>query len=184
MVASTRPPDSTPDVTPALAEAETLVARGRLLEAIDVLHRANRRRPDDDVECRLAQLRNLAAPLVTPRSAYPDWPVAVPDLDPHEPPCIPVVERDGLTAEKLRRAIVGHGCALVPGLLSTEQAAGIVDDIEHVIQLRADNQHRPYQNQGSWFAALPLPPEEAQVLGRPWIAGGGGLLACDSPMLL
>ena len=38
-----------------LDEAEALVADGRGLDAIELLHRANQESPDSEVECRLAE---------------------------------------------------------------------------------------------------------------------------------
>ena len=73
---------------------------------------------------------------------------------------------------------------MVPGLFDAAQVAQFVEGIDHALELRAANQHTPYKRHSSWFAGLSLTKEEAQSLGRPWIAGAGGLLACDSPKLL
>lgn len=166
-----------------LARAESLTAEGRLLEAIDLLHQANRRDPDAAVECRLAELRNRAFAQVEPASRFATWPPPT-DLPDPAPAMIPVVSPGELTAERVRRAILAHGCVRVPNLLTPQQAATFVHDIEHTIEVRTANQHRPLVPQPPWFAALPLPADQAESLGRPWIASGGGLLACDSPRLL
>jgi hypothetical protein len=170
-------------VAVALGRAEAQVAQGRLLEAIELLHDTNRREPDTTLECRLAELRNRAFPLIEPASRFPSWPPPV-DLPTSTPPLVPVVSPGDLTADRVRRAILTHGCVRVPNLLSNELAARFVHDIEHTIGVRTENQHRPFAPQPPWFAALPLPSAEAELLGRPWIARGGGLLACDSPRLL
>jgi hypothetical protein len=169
--------------TAAVARADMLVAEGHLLEAIETLHEANRLAPDPDVEVQLATLRHQAFALIEPASRFTSWPPPT-ELPDSAPATIPVISPGDLTAERVRRAILTHGCVRVPNLLANEQAAQFVHDIEHTIQVRTENEHRPLVLQPPWFAALPLPPEQAELLFRPWIARGGGLLACDSPRLL
>lgn len=170
-------------VAASLARAAALVAENRLLDAIDLLHAANRHEPDPAVETRLAELRNRAFPLVEAASRFETWPPAL-DVAASGPAIVPVVSPADLTADRVRRAILTHGCVRVPNLLPTEAAARFVHDIEHTIEVRTENQHRPLVPQPPWFSALPLPADQAESLGRPWIASGGGLLACDSPRLL
>ncbi len=168
----------------ARAEGESLVVEGRLLEAIELLHQANQVEADPDIECRLAVLRHAAFDQVRPDSPYPDWPVPIDDLDRTAPPAVPDLDPSELTGEAVRRAIATHGSVRIPGLLDADQVLGFVDDIEHAIEVRTANQDTPFTRQSSWFAGLPLPKEQGQSLGRPWIAGAGGMLACDSPRLL
>jgi hypothetical protein len=173
-----------PSPADLLAEADALVAEGRVLDAIERLHAANRHAPDSDVESRLAVLRNQAFGHLAPASQYATWPVPAPDLDPTEVPQVPQVAPADLDAAAVRRGIQGHGGVHVPGLLDAEQVQRLVDGIEHVLALREANRDTPYKTHSSWFKGLPLPKEQAISLARPWIAGDGGILMCDSPRLL
>jgi hypothetical protein len=167
-----------------LAEADALVADGRGLDAIELLHRANQEAPDSDVECRLAEIRYASFALVQPASRFATWPVPVDDVDLSGPARIPVVEPGDLSADAVRRAVATRGSAYVPGLISPTWVQRFVDGIEHVLAVREANQDKPYKTHSSWFRGLPLPRDEAISLARPWVAGDGGMLACDSPRLL
>lgn len=173
--------------TPAaatVAEADRLVAEGRILDAVDLLHRAAVAGAEPELECRLAVLRNRAFDHLEPVSAHDRWPVPVPDLDRSEPPCIPRLDPAELSADAVRRAIATHGSAHVPGLVDAATVATLVEGIEHVLALREEIRDDPERSGSSWFSALPLPREQAISLARPWVAGDGGILACDSPRLL
>lgn len=178
-----RPPADVSAAADALAEAEALASAGQRMRAIAVLHQANLAHPDPDVECRLATLRNEAFTELEPASAFDRWPVAT-ATDPDEPPHIPDLAPEDLSGDAVRRAIASHGSVRVPGLLDAVQIQAFVDGIDHVLELREANQATPYRRFSSWFAGLPLPPEDAALLGRAWIAGAGGVLSCDSPKLL
>lgn len=167
-----------------LDHADRLVAEGRLLEAIDLLHRASAADADPEIEKRLAVVRHAAFPLLEGRSQLARWPVPVPDVDHDAAPHLPRIAPSALTAEAVRRAIATHGGVHVPGLLDVDQVTAFVDGIEHVLALRTRGRDVPPEVRSSWFSALPLPPEEARSLARNWVAGDGGILACDSPRLL
>lgn len=172
--------------TALVDDAQRLIDDGRAVEAIDLLHRANEEHADPEVERLLAVARHRAAREVVPASAHQEWPVPVPDLEPPGEPRIPQLAPSELTADAVRRAILTHGCVHVPGLLSAEQARTFREGIDHVLELRARNQasDNPFQRHGSWLASLPLSQDDAIRLARPWVAGDGGILACDSPRLL
>lgn len=164
--------------------ADRAVAEGRLLDAIDILRQVVAADSDPELERRLAALRYEAFPLLEARSRFDRWPVPVPDVDPDTPPQVPRLAPSDLTAEAVRRAIATHGGVHVPGLLGADQVQAFVDGIEHVLALRARGRDVPDDVRSSWFSALRLPPDEARSLARNWIAGDGGILACDSPRLL
>ncbi len=178
-----QPTRSDDDAAELLAEAEALVAAGQILDAVDLLHVANGAARHDDVENRLAQLRNRAFEALDKAPGFPTWPMPVDDVD-TGPARIPSITPGELTAEGVRRAILSHGCVHVPGLLSPEQVAGFVAGIDHVLALRKELEGQPLVGRGSWLSALPLPPERAALLARKWVAGDGGGLMCDSPRLL
>jgi hypothetical protein len=167
-----------------IAQADALVDAGRGLEAIDLLHAANGEEPDSDVECRLAEIRHASVSLVRPASRFPTWPVPVDDLDRSGPARIPTIAPHELSGDAVRRAIASRGSAHVPGLVPQAWVDRFVEGIEHVLAVREETKDTPYRTHSSWFRGLPLPKEEAISLARPWVAGDGGMLACDSPRLL
>lgn len=175
---------STPPGAGLLAEADRLAVTGRCLEAIDLLHAANLQRRRGDVERRLAVLRHQAFGELDASSPFPDWPVPVEGLDRTGPPHVPRLDAAELSADAVRRAIRAHGSAHVPGLVAPDRVASLVEGIEHVLALREAHRDEPHRRHASWLASLPLPLEQAQGLARSWVAGDGGILACDSPRLL
>jgi hypothetical protein len=175
---------ATDRIATLLADADRLAGSGHPLEAIDLLHAANRDAPDPSLECRLAALRHQAFEVLAPSSPFPDWPVPLPDVDPTGPPGIPSLAPADLTADRVRRAILTHGSLYVPGLFGPDLVETLRDGIDKVLALRAANAETPVKRHGSWLASLPLPRDQAESLARNWIAGDGGILACDSPHLL
>lgn len=176
-------PEDRDTATAALRQAEELVAAGRRLDAIDLLHGANVAAPDPDVENRLATLRYQAFADLAPASSFDRWPVRPHDA-PADLPEVPELAPADLSGEAVRRAILARGSVRVPGLLDADRVQAFIDGIDHVLELRAANAATPFKRLSSWFAGLPLPPDEAVSLGRGWIAGAGGVLTCDSPKLL
>jgi hypothetical protein len=166
--------------------ADALVADGRLLDAIDVLCDANREADDPAVERKLAQVRHAAFDHLDGASAFGQWPVPVADLDTPGPTGIPEITPAELDADTVRRNILAHGSVRVRGLLDDDEVTGFVAGIDTALAVREDAPAAGMRTHGdqSWFAALPLPPEEARTLGRHWVAGAGGVLAADSPRLL
>jgi Phytanoyl-CoA dioxygenase (PhyH) len=173
-------------MTDVLTRADDLVATGRPLEAIETLRLANRDSPSAAVERRLAQVRYAAFDQLERRSAFDRWPVRLPEVDTRGAACLPEVTRAELDAETVRRNILTHGGLWVRGLLDEKQVAAFVAGIDKALRVRDEGPGaRPAAHDDqSWFAALPLPAEEARSLGRNWVAGSGGVLAVDSPRLL
>jgi Phytanoyl-CoA dioxygenase (PhyH) len=170
----------------ALAHVDELVADGRPLDAIEALRRANRQEADPALERRLAQLRYAAFDHLETRSAFEQWPAPVADLDTYGPGRIPEITRAELDADVVRRNILAHGSVCVRGLLDDDHVEAFVAGIDKALAVRGDGPAAALtkHKDQSWFAALPLPAEEAQSLGRHWVAGSGGVLAADSPRLL
>ncbi len=167
-----------------LAEADRLVADGRILDAIEVLHGANRETPDSGIECRLAELRHRAFDDLHPDSAFERWPAPVDGVDRSGPAHIPQLQPSDLSADAVRRAILSHGSVHVPGLIDPGRVQTFVDGIERSLAIRSELADKPLGSRSSWFRGLPLPLEAAASLARQWVAGDGGLLVCDSPKLL
>lgn len=169
-------PATTPDeARAALAEAEALAAQGRNLEALDLLSARALGSGVPEVEIRMSELRYAAFPELAP-SGPPSWPVPAAGADRSGPPTVPEVDAADLTAEAVRVGIQSKGSLLVRGLLAGRTEA-FVEAIDRALAARGNEE-------GAWWRNLPLPREEAVSLGRHWVAGGGGLLACDSPHVL
>ena len=167
----------------ALSHAEGLVNDGRVFDAIEFLHQTNQTASNSDLECRLAALRHQAFGSLVPASKFETWPVRINGY-PAEPPQVPKVTPDNLSAENVRQGIAAHGSVHVPGLLSTDQVRQFTDGIQHALSVRVAQADTPFKRGSSWFSALKLSREDGMSLGRNWIAGAGGMLACDSPHLL
>jgi Phytanoyl-CoA dioxygenase (PhyH) len=172
-------------MTDTIAHADELVARGRWLDAIEVLRLANRDAPDPGIERRLAHMRNAAFDHLEPHSAFDEWPAPVLDPDDGGTPCLPEITPAELDAETVRRAILAHGGVCVRGLLDQDQVGEFVPGIDTALAVRDKRPPGAAARQDqSWFAALPLPEDAARLLGRNWVAGSGGVLGADSPRLL
>jgi hypothetical protein len=89
-------------MTDVLARADELVAGERWLDAIEVLHLANRTAPDPAVERRLAHVRNVAFDHLEPRSTFDEWPPPVPGGDGDGAARLPEVTPAELDAETVR----------------------------------------------------------------------------------
>ena len=172
------------DSAAVFGEADALMDAGRPFDALDLLQGAGGDEPDPEVEKRLAVLRYQAFDHLEPASTYDRWPVPVaPATDPG-PARLPQLAPDELSGEAVRQAIATHGSVHVPGLFDAATVQRFVDSIEHVLTLRDGNRDTPFKQHSSWFSSLPLPQAEAMSLARPWGAGDGGILACDSPRIL
>lgn len=170
------------DVEELLAEADRLVAAGRALEAIELL-RPHAGHGSAAVEIRLVEVRHAAFAEIEP-SGFPSWPVPVDGVDTSGTPELPEIEPSEMTADVVRRHILSRGCVIVRGLFR-EHAAAFAESIDRALAVREAQGYRGKEaGNPSLFQALKLPPEKAKSLGRHWVAGAGGLLTCDSPLLL
>lgn len=159
----------------ALREADELAAAGRNLEALDLLTSRALGSGVPEVEIRLSELRYAAYAELSP-AGPPSWPVPTDGVDRSGPAEIPEVQAADLTVDAIRQAMQSRGSLLVRGLFA-DHAERFVDAIDTALASRGGDE-------GAWWRNLPLPREEAVSLGRHWVAGGGGLLACDSPHVL
>jgi hypothetical protein len=176
-----------PGVAAVLERADALVADGRLLDAIDLLCQANRESPHAAQERRLAQVRHAAFGHLGAQSSFDEWPVRNGASGNHVdngPAHIPEITRGELDADLLRRNILGHGSLRVNNLLDGAQVDRFVTGIQQALDTRDEGIAAESRRDQSWYAALPLPRDEAKTLGRHWVAGSGGVLAADSPRLL
>ncbi|MGZ4708724.1 MAG: hypothetical protein ACXWBN_08300, partial [Acidimicrobiales bacterium] len=119
--------DESPDEL--VRRADEAEAAGRYVEAVDLLQRANRLRPDADVEVRLVGLRDRGFDTLTAAEGRASWPPAYPDLTPG---CegLPEIDASELSEATLGSGIVNHGALVVRGLLEPENVTAMVADID------------------------------------------------------
>jgi hypothetical protein len=144
----------------------------------------NRAARDVERERRLLWLRHLAgirridgAP-AAPRHPEPDT-GALGDGG-----SLPEVAPERLTPELLRAGVLRDGCVLVRGLLPRDLALRFAEDIDRAFALRDrwDDDHGTATD-AYYEEWVPHPRFGDQIVGRPWIKEGGGVLASDSPRL-
>jgi hypothetical protein len=171
----------------ALAEAERLRTAGRSLEAIDLLTTANRDSPSPEIERRLVDFRHSAFAELDRKATAPKQPTA-PSLDEHlDSDGVPVIEAEALDAELLRKAIFGHGCLLVRGLVDPSGAERLRGGIDRAFSARdAALAETTKPAGGSWFAPFEAGPEyqPSVEVGRPFVGKGSGSWIADSPRML
>jgi Phytanoyl-CoA dioxygenase (PhyH) len=158
---------------------------GALLEAIDLLTRANREQADASLEYRLVSLRRRAFDQLDATSAFATWPPPLPR--PLEGPrgVVPAVSPSELTADVLRHHITTDGCLHVRGLADAATVSSLVDGIDRALEVWC-GLRRPYAKAtGSpWFDPLEVDEPLRSGLGRTWVTNSGGLLTADSPRML
>jgi len=169
---------------PVLDRVADLEAGGRLLEALEVLEAANAERPYDDYEVQLARLRHRAFAEVGRNGGFPVWPVDHRDGAASPPAEMPRVPAGSLTGDRLRTAILEHGCLLVPGLASPAEADELAAGIDRAFEVRDDLAAGRLGQTSAWYHRLELDKTSAQTLGRRWVEGGSAVLTADSPHML
>jgi hypothetical protein len=162
---------------------ELLVAKGRLLEAIDVLSAANRAGRDAAVERQLLGLRHDAFAQIDrsrPLRAFTSPPPDGPAL--REPP---VATPDELTPEMLHSAIVRRGCLLVRGLLAPALVERLVDGIDRAFAAAdAHADGKAGEDTLPWFDPFPRASGGALAINRKWVREAGGVWTADSPRVM
>jgi hypothetical protein len=172
------------DASEAPAIAETLVGEGKLLEAIDLLQRANRLARDGEIERRLVRLRHDAFARLDRSQPPAAWPPPIPDVL-ADAPSPPVVAPEELTLDTLRGGIFGHGCLLVRRLVPEPRVEELVDGIDRAFAAyEARAAGAPASETTPWFE--PFTPGPGYSVGpkRSWTWDAGGVLVGDSPRLM
>ena len=140
-------------------------------------------RPDRAAERRLLRLRHLAGARAidgaqggTPDFAAPD-PDALPAGDP-----LPDIAAADVTPGLLRAGILRDGCVLVRGLVDRDRALAFADRIERLFAERERHDAgEPFDP--AFYEEFHPQDRFNDVVARPWIKDGGGVLAADSPLL-
>lgn len=165
-------------------DADDLVEKGELFEAIDLLTAANRTGRDPQIERELRRIRHLAGIEVLENApddpAYPEPAAEVPDRG--EQSRCPEITPDELTPEVVRAAFLDAGCLLVRDVMDAEKAARLAADIDHSFEVREALDEGEADPDGFYDELEPEAP--FVVAERTWIEQGGGVLAADSPKML
>lgn len=168
----------------ALEDAATLVADGKVLEAIELLTIANRVRRDSEIECQLVKLRAEARRHLDFSRESAPWPPVVDDLFPNAvgPP---EISRDELTPDTLRSGILHHGCLLVRGLVGEKRVHQLIEDIDRAFAAHDAHIDGTQGSTAPWY--VPFEPGDLFPDGFPqrqFVRDAGGVLAADSPPTL
>jgi hypothetical protein len=158
---------------PAEADADELLAEVTRLTDL------NRRDRSPDRERELLRLRQrAAAALIAAAEEPPARPANEVALDEDG---LASIGRSDLNAARVRGAILGHGYALVRGLLDRNEALSFADEIERVFRARSSEG----EEGGLYEEYRPAPPyPQIAKRVRAWIEAGSGVLAADSPRLM
>jgi hypothetical protein len=177
------PSADAPSIDPAelLAAVDDLAASGRVLDALERLRAESPGTDDVAVLRRLVEL-SYAGFGELDETGFDQWPAPAADVDRSGPPRLPEISPADLNAEVVRTNIQSWGGLLVRGLFRGH-VQPFVDGIESSLSIRTTPEADEREST-PWFRSLPLPGPQAQSLGRLWVAGAGGILACDSPKLL
>ncbi len=183
MTPSPRLDESPDELVRQAAEAES---DGRYADAVDLLQRANRLRPDPDVEVRLVGLRDRGFGTLSPSGARATWPPAYPDLTPD---CdgLPEIDASELSEATLGSGIVNHGALVVRGLLEPDQVTRMVADIDRAFaaydEWMADDSREA--DLAPWFARYrPANGYPESKLPRNYVRGSGGVWVADTPRMM
>jgi hypothetical protein len=156
-----------------------------LLEKIVELTESNRASRDPEAEVRLVNLRHAAGIqlLDGANGAGAQFPGPAFDRLPDRNGELAGISPDELTPELLRAGILRDGCVLVRGVLSGDEAAHLVDQINSAFEARGALRAGEQADAG-YYREFPLEPRFAgEEGGREWTAAGGGLWVADSPHL-
>jgi len=156
-----------------------------IFEEIDEVQEANRLGRDRDLERRLVLLRHRAgAKLLTeagrrrPKQPEPDYD-RLPDRPPGGLPEIPAAD---LTPGLLRAGMLRDGCLLVRGLIGSDEARQMAEDID-----RAFEERNTIDDGGDvadpYYEAFE-PDFPFALVERQWVREGGGVLAAHCPKVM
>lgn len=170
----------------APSNGDATAASGSSLEEIraeiDRLTPVNGAPPDPAAARRALHLRHLSG-IGLVRDAAPDPSYPEPDTSRLSESELPEVAPSELDAGVLRAGILEGGCMLVRGAIDRDLSEQLAAGIERAFGDR-DAHVAGTPNRASIYEEFSPEPEYPDLLERPWIAAGGGVLAVDSPTLL
>jgi hypothetical protein len=153
----------------------------RYFTEIDRLTGENLKERDPQTERRLLKLRHRAAiALGHDASANPRFPEPafgdLPDGD------LPEVRMEDLTPELLRAAMLRSGALLVRGLISRDEAEGMVVEIDRAFDARDKRDAGEPRPEGYYEEFAPDPP--FNLIERSWVTDASGVWVADSPKVM
>jgi hypothetical protein len=164
----------------ALAQADSLFEQGAEVDAIELLSRVNRERPDHRLARRLVTMRFDAFQRIAPPAVPPPIPDAVEDLFPGD--ALPEIGPSDLDVEHVRSALLNHGSLLVRGLVDPERVAQLRGDIDRALEgYDAWFAGKGLATAAPWFEPFAHEPKKVE---RKFRRDVGGVLAVDSPPAL
>lgn len=160
-----------------MVKADELEQAGDFMGAVEVLAVENRASRHFELERRMVQLRHRAGIALIQAEGSP--PMAEPDYDALKVEGnVPEIQASEMTPELARAAMLKHGCLIIRGVVSEEEATEMRDNIELSFQAR-DNA----VIDGFYEEFEPDPPFNI-LLERSWVRDGGGIWGADSPKFL
>lgn len=158
--------------------ADELMAAGLFDDALDILHDANQRDPDVDIERRITRFRHEAFFVHQPVSREPVWPPPADDLFP-DATQIPEIAAPELTVERLRSGVLRHGALVVRGLFSPDQVEMLAKDVRRAIA----GFDKRNEGETPWYHPIAVNPACPPLVpaDRHWTRSTGGCFAADSP---
>lgn len=172
--------------SPAQVEArvEMLASQGRVLEAVDLAHAAERRITSGALEEKLVQLRLDAARELDTRSPA-EWPPAVEDIFTGADE-LPVMTPAELDARSVHSAMQHHGALWVKGLVTAEKAeqiAGLMDQSFAAYDKWREGE--PWKKFSPFLAPFDAADPDSEIgMLRAIARQGGAILTADSPRVL
>ena len=150
---------------------------------VERLTQLNRARPDRATERRLLWLRHVAGAraIDSPPATLPEYARAELDRLPLGDP-LPEFPAADVTPGLLRAGILRDGCLLVRGFVARYAALGFAERIDQLFAERERHASGQPVDDGLYEEFKPQPRFD-DVVARPWIKDGGGVLAADSPRL-
>ncbi len=156
-----------------------MVDSSGVFDKIEALTEENRRSRSPELERRLVGLRHQAG-LELRRTGANGAEVVAPDPEAlRDDSLIPEMRADELNAGAVRAAILGHGAALIRGLLSPEDSGRLRDEIERAYQAREAAGQGAGGGEGYYEEFNP----EGEQLPRGFVKNSG-IWAADSPRLM
>ena len=154
----------------------------RIEAEIAELTARNRERRDSELERRILKLRHLDGVGLLQAANGGGVPAAAAAAPPVRASGLAELDPAALTPELVRGAILGHGCALVRGLVSREEAERLADGIDRVFDARDEHGVDGHDPDGYYEAFEPEPPYG--IMERSFVADAGDAFAGDSPKLM
>lgn len=168
-----------------IGRAEALAQDARAADAVQLLTEANRAQPDPEFEVALVRLRHAAVADPVPPVEHDEvWPPPVDD--PFDRPGIPQIVAADLDVKTLNAALQHRGSLLVRGLLESDVAASLFEEVKRAEAARQANRDgATVEETTPWF--VPFEADERYSFGtweRMFTGYTGGVLSVDAPRAL